>query len=47
MVDVALASRSAFWVTVTPEFVFLLALPPMVAIAGLTGDVLRRRRGRG
>lgn len=46
MLDAALASWSAWWYTVTPSFAFLLALPFMVAAAGLIGDAVRRRRGR-
>ena len=46
MLDAALASWSAFWDTVTPSFAFLLALPFMVATAGLIGEAVRRCRGR-
>ncbi|MFO1327052.1 MAG: hypothetical protein U1F56_06815 [Rubrivivax sp.] len=48
MIDSALASWAAWWDTVPPAFAFLLALPVLVAAAGLIGDsVRRRRRGRG
>lgn len=46
MLDVALASWSVWWDTVTPTFAFLLVLPLGVAAAGLLADAVRRRRAR-
>ena len=43
MLDAALASWSVWWDTVPPSFAFLLALPFVVAAAGLLGDAVRRR----
>lgn len=43
MLDAALASWTAWWETVSPTFVFLLALPFAVGAAGLIGDAVRRR----
>lgn len=47
MLDAALASWSAWWATVTPSFALLLALPFLVAAAGLLADVIRRKRRPG
>lgn len=45
MLDAALASWSAWWANVTPSFAFLLALPFIVAAAGLISDAVRSRCG--
>jgi hypothetical protein len=42
MLDKLLADWSAWWATVPPDFVFLLALPFVVAAAG----IVRERVGR-
>ncbi len=44
MLDAAIASWSAWWDTVPPEFAFLLALPWGVAALGLAADASSRRR---
>lgn len=46
MLDAALAPWLSWWETVPPSFAFLLALPFLVAMAGLLGDAVRRRRGK-
>ena len=35
---------TAWWATVSPEFAFLLALPFSVAVFGLLGEAVRKRR---
>jgi hypothetical protein len=41
-----LSDLSAWWQTVPRDFVFLLALPFLVAAAGLIAELVRRRIGR-
>jgi hypothetical protein len=43
MVGSWIAELAAWWQTVSPEFVFLLALPFVVGAAGLLADCVRRR----
>jgi hypothetical protein len=41
-----LSDLSAWWQTVPRDFAFLLALPFLVAAAGLIADLVRRRTRR-
>jgi len=43
MLDALWTDVATWWNTVTPEFAFLLALPFMVAAAGLLGACVRWR----
>ena len=44
MLDELCADWAAWWATLTPDFVFLLALPFGVAVVGLAAELFARQR---
>ena len=45
MLDELWMDWASWWATLTPDFVFLLALPFAVALVGLATERFLRRRG--